>query len=183
MGSMDIKMQDFNGTIWRSEAPEYARAKLARTCRAEVLEASKPKGLHVDSVAIWNRTLSQAEIQSHYEDGIQLLSSRRTTFESRQLDFASGVAGITYYNSTEFKYDMNWSAETGNLTLGGGYGSNAVLYMEFDRNCTGTAGRRIKDWSGLANNGTCNATWTSTGKIGGGYTFDGIDDVINVTWS
>jgi len=152
------------------------------TCRAEVLEAPDASQ-SVDSVAIYNRSLSQAEIQSHYEDGIQLLSQRRTTFESRQLDFASGVAGITYYNDTEFKYDMNWSAETGNLTLGGGYGDYAVLYMKFDRNCTGTAGRRIKDWSGLANNGTCNATWTSTGKIGGGYTFDGIDDVINVTWS
>jgi len=140
----------------------------------------------LDSIAIWNRTLSQAEIQSHYTSGIQLLSSRRTTFESRQLDFSSGVAGITYAdNASVWKHDMNWTTESGNLTLGGGhYGDDVVLLMDFDRNCTGVSGACVKDWSGLGNNGTVsNAVWNASGKIGGAYQFDGIDDVINITWS
>jgi len=90
----------------------------------------------IDSVTVWNRSLSAAEITQHYTEGIQLQSKQRAIFESRQMDFASGVAGITYYNATEWKYDMNWTREPGNLTLGGGYGDYTVLYMKFDRNCT-----------------------------------------------
>jgi len=44
-------MQYFNGTIWRSSAPEYARPKVG--C--------------VDEVAIYNRSLGAAEIKSHFE--------------------------------------------------------------------------------------------------------------------
>jgi len=138
----------------------------------------------IDSVAIWNRSLSQAEIQHHYEQGIQLLSSKRTIFESRQLDFSSGVAGITYAdNHSVWKHDMNWTTESGNLTLGGGYGDSVVLYMNFDRDCTGTAGRCVLDYSQFGNNGTIiNATvWNASGKIGGAYEFNGTNQYINVS--
>jgi len=59
--------------------------------RRTKFEKFKPNGFklgrsRVDSVAIYNRSLSAAEIQQHYTEGIQLISQRRTTFESRQLD-------------------------------------------------------------------------------------------------
>jgi len=85
MSNMSIKIQDFNGTIWRSEALEYARAKLARTCRTEVMEVHEPAGRSstcrtessggtrpkvgcVDEVRIYNRSLSASEITDHYNN-------------------------------------------------------------------------------------------------------------------
>ena len=62
----------------------------------------------------------------------------------------------------------------------------SVLNMPFDSNIASTASGAIKDYSGSGNNGqlgggtAANApTWT-TGKIGGAYNFDGVDDYVNV---
>ncbi|MCK5016514.1 MAG: LamG domain-containing protein, partial [Candidatus Peribacteraceae bacterium] len=62
-----------------------------------------------------------------------------------------------------------------------------VLNMPFDTNVSSTDTGAVKDYSGLINNGTLgNGTagtepvWTDSGKIGGAYTFDGWDDVLEV---
>jgi hypothetical protein len=53
----------------------------------------------------------------------------------------------------------------------------ANLLLPFDINDPSTA----KDYSGYSNNGIVHgATWVSTGKIGGAYKFDGVDDYISV---
>jgi len=76
---------------------------------------------------------------------------------------------------------MNWSRESGNLTLGGGYGDSTVLYMKFDANCTGQTGACVKDWSGHGNNGTLSGStnWTSSGKFAGAYVMNASGDYIN----
>ncbi|MBT7402239.1 hypothetical protein HN777_00425, partial [Candidatus Woesearchaeota archaeon] len=64
--------------------------------------------------------------------------------------------------------------------------SIAVLNMPFDTNRSGQTGSYIRDYSTFENNGTfgtgsAEPTWTSSGQIGGAYTFDGVDDYINVS--
>jgi hypothetical protein len=61
----------------------------------------------------------------------------------------------------------------------------AVLNMPFDLNISSNATGAIKDYSGYGNNGTLGTgndsqkpIWT-TGKIGGAYQFDGVNDSIN----
>ena len=54
--------------------------------------------------------------------------------------------------------------------------SIVVLNMPFDTNDSSTA----KDYSTFENNGTINgAEWNASGKVGGTYTFDGVNDSIN----
>jgi hypothetical protein len=49
--------------------------------------------------------------------------------------------------------------------------------MPFDTDSSTTA----KDYSGYNNNGNIDgATWTSNGKVGGAYSFDGVDDYIKI---
>ncbi|MEW6063009.1 MAG: LamG domain-containing protein [Nanoarchaeota archaeon] len=67
--------------------------------------------------------------------------------------------------------------------------SDAVLVMPFDTNTsngTATIGATTKDYSSNGNTGTLgNITgttqpnWTSSGKIGGAYIFDGVDDFVD----
>ncbi len=63
--------------------------------------------------------------------------------------------------------------------------SIAVLNMPFNLNTSSTATGAIADFSTFANNGTlaggsAQPTWTSSGKVGGAYSFDGVDDYISV---
>ncbi|MCD4760525.1 hypothetical protein K8R42_01370, partial [bacterium] len=64
--------------------------------------------------------------------------------------------------------------------------SIAVLNMPFDTNVSSTASNAVKDYSTFGNNGTlgggtpANApTWTSSGQVGGAYSFDGVDDYVD----
>ena len=63
--------------------------------------------------------------------------------------------------------------------------ANTVLVMHFNNDSSvGENDSRIYDFTGLGNNGTLglpnNATWNASGKIGGSYSFDGIDDSVDV---
>lgn len=60
--------------------------------------------------------------------------------------------------------------------------SIAALNMPFDTNRTGQSGVVVREYSTFENNGTFNdmPVWTSSGQVGGAYTFDGINDRIMV---
>ncbi|MBU0757598.1 MAG: PGF-pre-PGF domain-containing protein [Nanoarchaeota archaeon] len=62
--------------------------------------------------------------------------------------------------------------------------SDLRIYMPFETN-EGSESNQTIDYSGFGNNGVVvNATWSaSSGKIGGGYTFNGTDDYITVAHS
>ncbi len=68
--------------------------------------------------------------------------------------------------------------------------SVAVLNMPFNTNVSSNASGAIKDYSTFSNNGTLGGgtsanmpAWTSSGKVGGAYSFDGVNDYINVSYS
>ncbi|MBI4146721.1 right-handed parallel beta-helix repeat-containing protein [Candidatus Woesearchaeota archaeon] len=65
--------------------------------------------------------------------------------------------------------------------------SIAVLNLPFETNSSSTAAGAIRDYSTFGNNGTLGAgtaanvpVWNSSGKVGGAYTFDGVDDYIDL---
>src|SRR3989339_76146 len=65
--------------------------------------------------------------------------------------------------------------------------SIAVLNMPFNLNVTSTTSGAVKDYSTYGNNGTLGGgtagyapAWTSSGKVGGAYVFDGVNDYINL---
>ena len=64
--------------------------------------------------------------------------------------------------------------------------SIAVLNLPFDTEITSTASGAVRDYSTFGNNGTLGGgtsgykpTWTSSGKVGGAYEFDGVDDYVD----
>ncbi|MFA5797797.1 MAG: LamG-like jellyroll fold domain-containing protein, partial [Candidatus Woesearchaeota archaeon] len=66
--------------------------------------------------------------------------------------------------------------------------SIAVLNMPFNINTSSTTTGAIADYSTFVNNGTLGGgtagnapTWTSSGKVGGTYTFDGVNDYITTS--
>ncbi len=81
----------------------------------------------------------------------------------------------------------NWLVNVTNATSL----SATLLYLPFDTNTSNVSNNGIKDYSGFENHGTLGGgngsssapVWNSSGKIGGAYTFDGINDTINVTKS
>ncbi len=71
----------------------------------------------------------------------------------------------TVYNITDWRVNNN---------------SIAVLNMPFEG---GSTSSWTKDYSKNGNNGTVyGATWTTNGKVGGAYNFDGTDDYINIPY-
>jgi len=94
------------------------------------------------------------------------------------------TTNLTCYNESTLDYDNEevenvyiWLRNNQPITL---------LYMPFNRNISTNATGAIKDYA-LENNGTLGGgnisrkpTWTN-GKIGGAYSFDGIDDYIETS--
>ncbi len=64
--------------------------------------------------------------------------------------------------------------------------SIAILNMPFNSEITATTENLIRDYSNWKNNatlasGSATPTWTSNGKLGGGYIFDGKDDYMDIS--
>jgi len=83
-----------------------------------------------------------------------------------------------YYDSFDFDLDdvstiIDWRINDASI---------ALLNMPFDTNVKGV-GEIVKDYSSFENNGTIygNPVWEANGKIGGAYTFDGVDDYIEIS--
>jgi len=75
-------------------------------------------------------------------------------------------------------FSWNWNGTNTNL-----YDNDLVLMLNMDnRSALGENSTRVVDLSKYSNNGTINgAIWNSSGKYGGAYQFDGVDDFINVS--
>src|SRR3989344_343349 len=91
------------------------------------------------------------------------------------------TANLTVYNQSTSDADNNAITNIIDWRLNGT--SFAVLNMPFDTNQTGSTGSVIRDYSLNVNNGTLNGsiTWNASGKRGGAYKFDGVNDHINVS--
>ncbi|MDD5086627.1 MAG: GLUG motif-containing protein, partial [Candidatus Nanoarchaeia archaeon] len=87
--------------------------------------------------------------------------------------------GFSDYNGDDTTAIYNWYKDGKPI---------AVLNMPFDTDLTNASvSNSIKDYSGYGNDGTGGAgdpsktpTWTSDGKVGGAYEFDGVDDYIRI---
>ncbi|MCK5107222.1 MAG: LamG domain-containing protein [Nanoarchaeota archaeon] len=79
------------------------------------------------------------------------------------------ISGSIDIDSDSFINITDWRKESVSIT---------VLNLPFDLNDSSAA----KDYSTYSNNGTVGgATWTSSGKVGGAYNFDGVDDYIKIS--
>jgi len=60
--------------------------------------------------------------------------------------------------------------------------STVLLFHLNNQSAYGENDTFVYDFSGNGNNGTVeNATWTSSGRIGGAFEFDGVDDFVNIS--
>jgi hypothetical protein len=96
---------------------------------------------------------------------------------------ASGLNNVTADNLTVYFADSDADADqVYNVTDWRLNGSSiAILNVAFDTNQSGKTGTVIRDYSTTAQNGTfvSEPVWTSFGKIGGAYEFDGYNDYID----
>lgn len=108
-----------------------------------------------------------------YVTGIVLNSSngRNSTLENLSVYYSQGD-----YDNEPVNVTTDWRVNETSI---------AVLNMPFNLNRS-TLGGEVKDYSTYKNNGTLgnitpgtNPNWTSAGKVGGAYLFDGVNDVIN----
>ncbi len=173
----------------------------------------------IDEVAIWNRSLSAAEVQALYElqngryywkgnvsDGTDSTESDTWWFELNKPDIINPAIsfvkptpanGTTTSNtSVQINVSINdsdlnefiWNWNGTNYTVK----NNSLVGMwNFDNvsalsESTGYLGT-VVDVSGNGNNGTLgnatagtNPTWTSSGKYGGAFSFDGVNDFIEL---
>ncbi|MFH1917685.1 MAG: right-handed parallel beta-helix repeat-containing protein, partial [Nanoarchaeota archaeon] len=85
---------------------------------------------------------------------------------------------VSIWNVTLDEVKYNWNGT--NFTM---YNDSLVLMMNFDNvSALGENDTLVKDLSGYGNNGTISGSvWNSTGKYGGAFEFDGVDDWINVS--
>lgn len=70
--------------------------------------------------------------------------------------------------------------QNGKSSLPAALQDSLLLYLSFDKD----EGSQVTDASGKGNHGKVQgATYTSSGKIGGAYEFDGVDDYINIPFT
>ena len=131
-------------------------------------------GMPGDSLNIANGTVT-ITVTDAVKPQLNFLSStvaNNTITTSRNVTIN---ATISEYNLKDLK--LNWNAA--NYTL---YDDNLVLSLNFNNESSiGENSTYVVDTSSKGNNGTASgATWTSSGKFNGAYTFDGVDDYINL---
>jgi len=111
----------------------------------------------IDEFRIYNRVLSDAEIAQSY-----------ASYNSYSPSSSSSLKSLNYnFNNTNY-----------NL-----YDDNLVLNMNFNNNAAmGEGSTKVVDSSKYSNNGTVTgATWTSSGKFGGAYQFNGVEGTKSIS--
>jgi len=91
----------------------------------------------------------------------------------------SVVINVSVLNETDLKqFIWNWNGTNYSM-----YNDSLVLMMNFDNvSALGENATHVKDLSKWGNNGTISgATWNSSGRYQGAYSFDGLDDYVSVT--
>ncbi|MEM3455459.1 MAG: LamG domain-containing protein, partial [Candidatus Micrarchaeia archaeon] len=149
----------------------------------------------IDEVAIFNRSLSDLEIQQLYNasnSGRDYCSistvnlnftsptpSNGSTISTNYVEINATIdISNTSANLDTFKF--NWNGTNYSI-----YDSSLVLALNFNNNSAiGESGTKVVDISKYSNNGTCTnmgstCNYTS-GKFGSAISFDGVDDYINL---
>lgn len=133
----------------------------------------------IDELSIINRTLSDSEILSLYQNTDDNDYSTLKIFNSVKEKANLGVNGklnvkdnicIGYTCFNELQKEISPDA-------------NTVLLMHFNKQSEyGEDSSNVHDFSGNGNDGVVygDAIWNSSGRFGGAYNFDGVDDYIDL---
>ncbi len=135
-----------------------------------------------------NQTFSPTTNYTIYSnDTLGNIGSINGSFNVKIPRVNSIILNSTYNTNTIYEnltcYNYTTSADTSIYNWWLNNISDNVLNMPFDTNSSTTT----NDYSGYGNNGnvsitsTIRPTWNISGYIGGAYTFDGVDDWINVS--
>lgn len=148
------------GTIARQEISRYENWSVT------VTPNDNPPGAEGASLSTANLTVKNSP-PTHSTPVLNSSRGLNTTFEN-----------LTCYNqsTSDFEGDSvvnvyDWRANNRSI---------AVLNMPFETNSSSS----VKDYSDLGKNGNVSATgpvWTTNGRVGGAYEFDGVDDQINLS--
>lgn len=144
------------------------------TCKDTVIDYKNIKTCTSESYLLYCKFDSSLTCENGETANSSGLSyTAKSITDTSQSDFAQGV----YYN-------LDIASESGNVLLSRPVtDSNTVLLLHFDGNST-------TDSSTYGNNGVLGGgdstkapQYTTSGRIGGAYTFDGTNDFINITGS
>ncbi|MBU4205102.1 LamG domain-containing protein, partial [Patescibacteria group bacterium] len=159
----------------------------------------------IDSLRLYNRSLSEEEIRSHYLGTSLQKYQDALVFHTGTADLNYSIADwdewhhaaatweeavsddslvlfMKFDNDSVVGEDYYAVEELSNPTAEEGL----VLYMKFNNDSAvgedyAASGSTVYDYSGDGNNGThYGANYTTSGKIGGGFEFDGVDDYVDV---
>lgn len=138
----------------------------------------------IDELGVWNRSLTSAEITELYDNNVGLsypfikylgvFNISLITPENNSITTPTSFISTTISDNTNI---TNVSASTLYIWNQSQYNmqtntTGLVAWYKFD---DGTA----NDTMGLYNGTVSGATYTTQGKIGGAYSFDGTDDYVN----
>ncbi len=140
-----------------------------------------------DEIAIYNRSLSATEILNHYnrQKGTYI---DRGEYTSKVFDSTttSGWDNISWFTEVCYQCELPdaQANETGDFIRGAEMYRNTLLFHLNNESDYLETNTHIYDFSGSGSNGTAKGTgeplWTSDGKLGGAFVFDGTDDYINL---
>ena len=139
----------------------------------------------MDEFAIWNRSLSSTEILNIYNRQKDAFI-QQGEYQSEIFDAGSSANWTNLSWTTEVCYQCELpndrtNEDSFNFKKPANMTDNLLL---FHYNQSGTENSTFfQDYSGKGNNGTCIdcPKYNTSSKFGAGYTFDGINDVINIT--
>ena len=143
--------------------------------------------LEIDEVAIYNRSLSATEILNHYsrQKGKHI---NRGEYTSKVFDsiFTSTWNNISWFTEVCYQCELpdDQMNETGDYLRGAEMHRNTLLFHLNNESDYLETNTHVYDFSGSGTNGTAKGTgeplWTSDGKFGGAFVFDGTDDYISM---
>ncbi len=158
----------FNGTITRNES--YFD-EISNKSVEKYVDYTQPTTLKLTA-----KSLSLTLVKSNNQ-------FCHTLNKTQFLSYKFGESSIILVGETSFNsLDTNVTQETGfahlNISTNAPYDS-LVLYIPFDTNTSSTT---VFDYTNNDNDGTINneASFNSSGKYGGSFDFDGVDDYIRV---
>ncbi|MEK6926618.1 MAG: LamG-like jellyroll fold domain-containing protein, partial [Nanoarchaeota archaeon] len=146
-----------------------------------------------------NHTINIAKSgYGNYSESINISGNKKLAVFLNALPFVSNVAlNASSANNLSTDnlsvYYSKFDSDNDNVTIIANWIRNdtpvAVLNMPFDTNVFGVEAT-VKDYSGFGNAGALGnstsgtqSTWNSSGKVGGAYQFDGVNDFINISHS
>lgn len=143
----------------------------------EVKTFSTPHNITISATGyVTNSSLVNLTALENYLHSVSLVDSITTS----TIDFVNPTPSNASYLVGNSVYANYTTTDTNYMSSFIDFNRSLVLWLRMN-NESGDTATIIKDKSTYGNNGTTNAQYTSSGYLGGAYSFDGVDDSINIT--